>query len=99
MLLQGSIIAVLLLGLLLAWTAGAVVCYSAFTAWRPDRGWLKRVLLSVLLSTMMLALVFCIDAWTGLDDLSLFGYYLTGTMSTALLSLVFLAIRRVGNRS
>ena len=97
MLLQGSIIAVLLLGLLLAWTAGAVVCFAAFTAWRPDKGWMKRVQGSVLLSTAMLAAVLGMDAWTGLDDLSLFGYYLIGTMSIAMLSIVFLAVRKVQN--
>jgi len=97
MLLQGSIIAALLLGLLMAWTAGAVACFAAFTAWRPEKGWMKRLVRSVLLSTAMLALVFGMDAWTGLDDLSVFGYYLIGTMSTAMLSLVFLAVRKVQN--
>lgn len=99
MLLQGTIIAALLLGLFMAWVAGCIVCFGVLTAWRPFHGWMKRVLLSGLVSAVLLGLVFSVDAWTGIDDLSLFVNYLIGSLSAAVLAMVYLAIRMVQRRS
>lgn len=99
MLLQGTIIAALLLGLLMAWTSGCIVCFGAFTRWWPACGWVKRVLWSGVVSAVLLGLVFGVDAWTGIDDLSLFVNYLIAVMVAAVLSLAYLAVHMVQRRS
>ena len=99
MLLQGSIIAALLLGLLMAWSAGAIVCFAALTAWRPTYGWMKRILLSGLASVVLLGLVFGVDVWNGIDDLTVFVNYLIATMIAGVLSLAYLAFHLLQGRS
>ncbi len=99
MLLQGTIIAALLLGFIMAWVAGAIVCFGAFTAFLPKAGWLKRILLSGGVSALLAGLVFALDAWTGVDDLSLFTTYLVGSMCAAVLSIAYLIIRLLQTRN
>jgi purine-cytosine permease-like protein len=99
MLLQGTLISALLLGLLMAWSAGSIVCFAALTAWRPDKRWMHRILWSGTASAVLLGLVFGVDVWTGVDDLAVFVNYLVGTMIAGLLSLAYLAFHLVQRRS
>ena len=93
MLLQGTIIAALILGLFLAWSGGSVVCFAAIMAWRRGMGWFKGLVLNLLLSAMLLALVAGIDAWSGVDDLSLFTSYMVACMGASVPAIAYLAFR------
>jgi len=94
MLLQGTLMAALLLGLMLAVVATGIVVFALLSAFRPGLGVLRRVVIAALTSLLSVAIVVAMDLAMDGSGWSFAIRYVQVVMGAAVLAVAYLLVRR-----